>query len=496
MLRKAVKPEPPRGAEDVRLWLGVHDLSRIEWTAAVQIPATGERRYDVQLAVEIPATLFASHSVWEHLQIFTRLQSPAEEGPLEPFDPDREDLEELKRDALGVTHRLKRLAQRFERSCVAAAAQLREEPDPQLRQTLTDVVGQAIDLVAEMRAALAVGDDARQEVRRECALADEFLSHALIDFFAGCERAVDETLFGEKSTVKEASSRWSEDLRCLLADGLSEELVYRRGKGYITPHADGNAELAAFLERASRLKKHFQDVLYLDVEAWFVDSRVRNYTGVIAASLAAFMWLSFTLLPIGQGARAGIGVGTFAIVFALAYAIKDRIKELTRGWITGRLMRLYGQRMVTLKLPARIDAARPVLLETRETFDVDSEPFAINDLREVNAATEVGAPKKVVQLKFRMRATLHPSAALDRAHIYSIKHIFRYDLSPIFARLDNAVKQVPVLDGNRRVRFADAPREYRFPARIAFIPVEGDAIEHNAYIVASKRGIERIEPRA
>jgi len=122
MLRKAAKPEPPKRAEDVRLWLGVHDLSRIEWTAAVQIPTRSERKYDVQLAVEIPATMFPSHSVWEHLQIFTRLQSPAEEGPLEI---EREDLEELRRDTLGVTHRLKRLGQRFDRTCVAAAAQLR-----------------------------------------------------------------------------------------------------------------------------------------------------------------------------------------------------------------------------------------------------------------------------------------------------------------------------------------------------------------------------------
>jgi hypothetical protein len=490
MLRKAAKPEPPRHAEDVRLWLGVHDLSRIEWTAAVQIPTKSERRYDVQLAVEVPATMFPSHSVWEHLQIFTRLQSPAEEGPLEI---EREDLEELRRDTLGVTHRLKRLGQRFERTCVAASSQLRDDPDPQLPETLTSLVTQAVDLIAEMRTALVVGAEVRDEVRRECALADEFLSHALIDFYAGCERGVDDTLFGDKSTVKEASSPWSDDLRCLVAEGLSEELAHRRGKGYITPHADGHAELAAFLERASRLKKHFQDVLYLDVEAYFVDSRMRNYTGVVAAALAAFMWLSFTLLPIGSGTRAGISVGTFAVLFALAYAIKDRIKELTRGWITGRLMRLYGQRMVTLKLPKRIDAAHSVLLETRETFDVDSEPFAANDLREVNA---IGAPKRVVQLKFRMRATLHPAAALERAHIFSIKHIFRYDLSPIFARLDNAVKQVPVLDANRRVRFADAPRQYRFPARIVFQPSDGDPIEHNAYIVVSKRGIERIEPRA
>jgi len=101
-----------------------------------------------------------------------------------------------------------------------------------------------------------------------------------------------------------------------------------------------------------------------------------------------------------------------------------------------------------------------------------------------------------VRLKFRMRATLHPAPALERAHIFSIKHIFRYDLSPIFARLDNAVKQVPVLDNNRRVRFADAPREYRFPARIVFHAVEGETIEHQAYLIVSKRGIERIEARA
>jgi len=145
---------------------------------------------------------------------------------------------------------------------------------------------------------------------------------------------------------------------------------------------------------------------------------------------------------------------------------------------------------VTLRLPRRIDPARRVLLETRETFDVEATPFGAADVG------AIGQPKRVVKLLFRMRSTLHAAPALERAHIFSIKHIFRYDLSPIFSRLDNAVKQVPVLDGHRRVRFADAPREYRFPARIAFCPADGEPIEHLAYLVVSKRGIERIEPRA
>ena len=490
MLRKAAKLVPPRRAEDVRLWLGVHDLSRIEWTAAVQLPARGERRYDVQFAVEIPATLFPTHSVWEHLQIFTRLQSPAEEGPLEI---ERENLEELRRDTLGVAHRLKRLGQRFERACVATAAQLRELPDPGLSDILGDLVTQAVDLIADMRQQLHAVTDLREEVRRECALADEFLSHQIIDLFAVCEHALAEVLFGPQSTLRPESTPWAEDLRCLLAEGLGEELVQRRARGWLTPRADAPGELGQFLERASRLKKHFQDVLYLDVQAYFVDLRLRNVVGVIAAALAAVMWLSFTLLPIGQSTRAGLGIGTFGVVFAVAYAIKDRLKELTRGWITGRLMRLYGQRVVTLKLPARIDAGRHVLLETRETFDVEAAALGAD---EGGAVESIGRPRRVVQLKFRMRATLHAAPALEQVHIFSIKHIFRYDLSPIFARLDNAVKQVPVLDAHRRVRFADAPREYRFGVRIAFGAVDGEPVVHNAYLVLSKRGIERIEPRA
>jgi len=86
--------------------------------------------------------------------------------------------------------------------------------------------------------------------------------------------------------------------------------------------------------------------------------------------------LAITTLPSTSSTRAGVGVGTFLAIFAAAYALRDVLKEAVRGWITGRLMRLYGQRVVTLRLPRRIDPQRRVLLETRETFDVAAESFA------------------------------------------------------------------------------------------------------------------------
>ena len=74
-----------------------------------------------------------------------------------------------------------------------------------------------------------------------------------------------------------------------------------------------------------------------------------------------------------------------------------------------------------------------------------------------------------------------------------VKHVFRYDLSPLFTRLDDAVKQIPVLDkSTHRVRFTEAPRSYRFPIRIR-VACEGLTHEELAVVVLHKGGLDRLE---
>jgi hypothetical protein len=69
-------------------------------------------------------------------------------------------------------------------------------------------------------------------------------------------------------------------------------------------------------------------------------------------------------------------------------------------------------------------------------------------------------------------------------------------MTPLFARLDNAIKEVPILDRQtRRVRFVDAPKEYRFPVRIAFTDEKQSLAERLAWLVISKRGVVRVESR-
>jgi hypothetical protein len=470
MLRKAAKLETKK--DDVRLWLGAHDLSRVEWTASVPLPTADERRYEVGFEVEIPANVFTPHAVWEHLQIFTRLQSPSEEGPIEI---EKGDIEELRRDVLGICHRLKML-----RNAVEQAAGNARAGGDGVSGAVLDNVAAARALLGEVRRQLEIGD-LSLEIARECRLSDELISHHVIEFGAACQRAIDagSDAGGEDSrrvaTVRE------------VARFLDDELGYRRKRAWVTPRADSRAELSAFVDRASRLKKHFQDVLFLEAASYFVDSRVRYYVMIPAAALAAVVFLALTTLPMGT--LRAVGVGTFLAVFAAGYALRDVIKEAVRGWITGRLMRLYGQRVVSLRLPPRLDVGRPIVCSTRETFDVADGPHA------TPAGESIGGPRRIMKLHFRMRAELEASPSLAALHIDSVKHIFRYDLSPIFSRLDDAVKPVPVIDGDgeeRRVRFCDAPREYRLPARIRFTD-GAETRTRDMIVVVTKRGVERVE---
>jgi hypothetical protein len=82
---------------------------------------------------------------------------------------------------------------------------------------------------------------------------------------------------------------------------------------------------------------------------------------------------------------------------------------------------------------------------------------------------------------------------LTNAGVRRVKHVFRYDLSPLFARLDDAVKPVPTLDAQtHRVKFTDAPRVYRVPISVR-VRSQGSTWEESATVVLHKRGLDRLE---
>jgi hypothetical protein len=76
------------------------------------------------------------------------------------------------------------------------------------------------------------------------------------------------------------------------------------------------------------------------------------------------------------------------------------------------------------------------------------------------------------------------------------KHIFRYDLSGFFSRLDDSIKRVPAYDSSRRaISVMEVPKHYRFPVTLALRAGEvSETLE--AVLVVAKSGILRVESAA
>ncbi|HEX9578755.1 MAG TPA: hypothetical protein VF993_13460 [Myxococcales bacterium] len=461
-----------------RLKIEAHDASRVEWSIYIPLPHGKETtEAEVDLRLEFPENVYAPHDGWDHLQMLARLSSPDEEAA--PKGPTTFD--GVRRAALGVARRMKLLRESIPRAALAHA--LNPMPvAPSLARDLDRTLDQAAQLIANARATLvAPRPTDTPELSRERALADEFLSGQLLESLTvaeeTCSRMLQPSgLLGYRAVAQK--------LRARVADALAAELAEREKKGELLPEADDTEGLALFLDRAAQLKKHFQEVLFLEPETQMVDAAVRNWVGAGAAGLAFVIY--FGLQTLQTSAAAGVGLATIMTVGALAYALKDRAKELSRQWLAGKLSHLYANRVTILREPARFERGRNVVLRARESLAQDrlSRPDPLNP--------GTGAQQRVVTVHYRQRARVMPLKGRTGGVFERLKLVFRYDLAPILSRLDDSVKRVPVPAGGReKVRFADAPRLYRVAMSLS-VRTPAGIEKRETTIVLQRQGIARI----
>src|SRR5437867_459416 len=462
-----------------RLKIEAHDASRVEWSMYIPLPRDREiSEAEVSFRLEFPENVYVPHDGWEQLQILARLSSPDEESAApEPLTVDG-----LRRSALGVARRLKLLRESIPRAAVAHS--LNPIPvAPSLAGELEHILDQAVGTLGHARAIFGPRADDPPELGRERALADEFLSGQLLELLTVAEETCARMLAPAGLPGYRAVAQ---KLRGRVADALSAELHERERRGEMLPDGEDVEALALFLDRAAQLKKHFQEVLFLEPETKMIDEAVRNWVGLSGAATAFIIY--FGLQALQTSAAAGLGLWTLMTVGAVAYALKDRAKELTRQWLAGKLSHLYANRVLVLREPAKFEHSRNVVLRARESMA--QARIACPDL--LNPGS--GAVQRLVTLEYRQRARLTGLKGSSADAFERLKIVFRYDLAPILTRLDDSAKRVPV-PGAGGVRFADAPRLYRVPLTLV-VETPAGAERREAVIVLNRRGIARIIPES
>lgn len=472
---------------DVRL--RIHDAGRVEWVATIPLPERGEEGIELEFAAEVPAHVWTDHDHWGCLQLMSRLGSPSDDEETGPLPPPHT-LDDLRRSALAAVHRNKEAREQLHRE-IFSAVSLVADPPPDLAGRIRAAVARALDDLAEEREQLFRPEPGEStEMVRERRLVAEFLSNHAIDFIAGVLHSIDDELCGARSRQKAGYLDVAAELRPFLAERLAREFAYRREHGFLCPEERNPSLLERYVARASQLKKHFQEVLFLELEAERADRRFRNLYGAVAATLAALWALPLGFLLTGGAGLTGLGLGlgsTLALLVA-SYAVKDRIKEMARDWLSHRVSR-YAGRITDLSVPARLLETPWRIARVRESF------FVQRSTRTDPLNPDLGPTRPVVVLRYLFRGTVRGDPRLAWQGLDRLKLVFRYDLTPLFARLDDPIKELPVLASDGRdICFAEAARSYRLPIRIA-LRHRGVEEEEEGVLVAHKLGLERLERR-
>jgi hypothetical protein len=465
--------------------VGVHDASRMEWSVSVPLPEDAPLKYNIRIEMQIPSLV--RQSPWEQLQSYTRLDGPA----LSAMRGETLTIDTLRRGAVALATKLSRASEGFARHCRLSGTMSGTATATDIEDTLIVWIDAAERMTRDIRdrfAKAAAGEAA--ELSRERTLVDEYSSIRFLEMLAGAERALASLSRG--SSANQTLTTVVAHVEARVADALERELLHRREAQYMETDPASSSGLERYLDRASRLKKHFQEVLFLEAETFQVADRIHHWVAALAAIVAstwAFAWqIWLTNRGVSTGSQVGSGIVVIAVMGGLVYASKDRLKEVGRNWVSRRVHKVYGaQRVARFRAPAKRLPGRDVIVTARESFDqtVEQLPDMLNP--------ESGATRSVTVLRYTHKGQVLPQAMLSASGVRRVKHVFRYDMSPLFARLDDSSKPIPVLDEKtHRVRFIDAPRCYRVPLKM-FLECGGVTWEDTATLVLHKRGLDRIE---
>jgi hypothetical protein len=184
--------------------------------------------------------------------------------------------------------------------------------------------------------------------------------------------------------------------------------------------------------------------------------------------------------------QVGSGIVLLVIVAGIAYAMRDRMKEVARAWLTGKVYRYHAQRTSSCRIPGHPAAARDAVVRAREWCNQTTRTLPDPQ----NAASGASLPATLVE--YIQKGTVASPVSLATSGAKSIRHVFRYDVSPLFPQLHDEVTRVPVIDAEERIRFVDAPRSYRI-ALLVRLRYDDQSHEERVTLLLDKRGLRRVE---
>ena len=474
-------------AVEPRLKLRVLDRSRIEWVATVPCPPQGEkRRYEVVCRLDVPDHLWRDHEPLRRFRARSRLQAPSKAARaasrLSPVDA-------VRHQTLLASRRFKRSGRRVLRVLRRAQrkGQLSKRRDEAVATRITTLHAA---LIAATRELERIGYDGDLAVEREVALGREFLSARALTFAALALARVEPVAPGRSGPLDAPVTR------AALAELVRAERADRKARGEVVASAADPDSQRGFLRRYAALKKHFHSLLFLEAEVFEPDAKLSNWIAALVAVLAstwAFTWQIAYMNEALQSRQTLISLLSTGLVAGLLYAVKDRIKDLGKRWLSRWLRDTYADRVVHLYLPGTSPGRDTRVASSVEQIGVEARL----DADPLNPS--LGASRPVHTVQVRMRMQQFGLGAQRSWGVRALKHVMRYDLSPLLPRMEERPRYVVVddADADGAGAVAAVGKSWSMPVRVELHDEHGEVVmREKRRLLLSPRGLLRLLPAA
>ncbi len=270
---------------------------------------------------------------------------------------------------------------------------------------------------------------------------------------------------------------------------ITKELEYRKLNNYPSiPLADSSNE--EFVFRAGVLKKFMKNVLFLNTR-FKQEGEIAEQMSFAMAAGIAMIFATGTIFLV-QSVYSNLSMPVF-IALVISYMFKDRIKELTRGYLWGKLRHLFFDHKMNIyyNLKMKLGWCKEVFAFLKEK-DIPKDILEIRDRSHITEIENGSMGEKTILYKKRIK--LFPKN-LDCVFVdypqESVVDIMRLNILSFLSKMDNPDKPLFVNDGMEYQK-QFGKRVYHMNM-ITKYSIKNDVNYKRFRIILNRNGIERIE---
>lgn len=292
---------------------------------------------------------------------------------------------------------------------------------------------------------------------------------------------------------QESGKRGLQKIAKRTAESISEELRYRREKGYtsVTYKDMPEADREAYVYREKILKRYASSVLFNIMKKRNVGKIAEQALYALAAGIA--MGFATSLAFLGQTTFGNLSLSLFLILVA-GYMLKDRMKDFFRAFFVNLLGNRFYDRSIRLydsRYRRRFGLAR----EQASFIDEQKADGRIIEARDLSSFERtIGGGEAESIFRYRKRIGLD-SRRLNRLHrrIRGIADITIINIEPFLRALANQNYRIPFVEGHGGISFSTVRRVYHLTVVVRYREEDGQEFLSRRRLVVDGGGIRRIE---